>query len=74
MKKFDPEQPAEGLGDIIAKFTHALGIDKLAEEIAHLAGEEDCGCNKRREQLNNLVPFKKQEEDNNDTTEGIENK
>lgn len=68
MKNFDPNKPAEGLGDVIAKITHKLGIAKIAEDIAHLAGEEDCGCNRRREQLNELFPFNKKEED---ATEGI---
>lgn len=61
MKDFDPKKPAEGLGDIIAKITHATGVDKLAEGVAHLVGEKDCGCNKRREALNELVPFKKKQ-------------
>ena len=73
MENFDPNQPAEGLGDLIAKITHKLGIAKIAEDIAHAMGEEDCGCERRREQLNNLVPFKKQEEEKNDGTEGIKN-
>lgn len=71
MSNFDPTKPAEGLGDIVAKATHKLGLDKLAEGLAKLVGEEDCGCDRRRELLNELVPFKKE---NNDTTEGVENK
>ena len=66
MSKFDPNQPAEGLGDLFAKLTHALKIDQLAESVAELVGKEDCGCDRRREQLNELFPFNnknKQEED-----------
>jgi hypothetical protein len=48
---------SKGLGDSIAKLTHALGIDILAEKIAHALGKEDCGCERRREQLNSLVPY-----------------
>ena len=59
---FDPKKPSEGLGDTVAKVTNALGIDKLAEKIAHLAGQEDCGCNRRREKLNELFPYKKEED------------
>jgi len=59
---FDPKKPSEGLGDTVARVTNALGIDKLAEKIAHLAGKEDCGCNRRRERLNELFPYNKEEE------------
>lgn len=58
MKEFDPNKESEGLGDTIAKFTHATGLDKLADSVAKLAGQEDCGCNKRRQIFNNLIPYK----------------
>ncbi len=60
-EEFDPKKPSEGLGDTVAKVTNALGIDKLAERVAQLAGKEDCGCNKRREKLNELFPYNKEE-------------
>lgn len=50
---------SKGLGDTIAKVTHATKLDKLAEKVAEIAGKEDCGCKKRQEQLNNLFPYKK---------------
>lgn len=59
MKDFDPKQKSEGLGDTVAKVTHALGIDKVADKIAKLAGKEDCGCNRRRKKLNEMVSYKK---------------
>ena len=59
MKEFDPKQESEGLGDTIAKFTNATGLDKLADAVAKLAGAEDCGCNRRRKKLNKVVPYKK---------------
>lgn len=37
--------------------TNFLGIDKAAENIAKLAGKADCGCNRRREFLNQLFPY-----------------
>jgi hypothetical protein len=49
---------SKGFGDTIAKVTNALGIDKLAEEVAKSMGKEDCGCNKRREKLNDMFPYK----------------
>lgn len=57
MESFDPNEPSKGLGDTIAKITHALGIDKLAQGVANLLGEEDCGCGRRREVLNNIMPY-----------------
>lgn len=63
MKDFDPKQPSRGLGDSIAKLTHALGIDKLADKVAKTLGEEDCGCEKRQEFLNTLIPYSKPKPD-----------
>jgi hypothetical protein len=45
---------SKGLGDTIEKFTTATGIKKLADKI--LGG---CGCNKRKEKLNEIFPYKK---------------
>ena len=59
MKEFNPKEKSKGLGDTIAKFTNATGIDKLAETLASVAGKEDCGCNKRRKTLNELFPYTK---------------
>lgn len=49
----------KGLGDTIAAFTAVTKLDKVAEKVAKAAGKEDCGCAKRREALNNLVPYTK---------------
>jgi hypothetical protein len=57
MENFDSNTPSRGLGDTIAKFTHATGIDKLVEVTAEVLGIEDCGCNGRRETLNNVFPY-----------------
>jgi len=51
-------QESKGLGDTIAKVTNTLGIDKIAESVAQAMGKEDCGCNKRRQKLNDLFPYK----------------
>ena len=59
MEEFNPKEKSKGLGDTIAKFTNATGIDKLAETLAAAAGKEDCGCNKRRKTLNELFPYTK---------------
>jgi hypothetical protein len=52
---------SKGLGDTIAKVTHAVGLDKVAESVANAVGKEDCGCNKRREKLNQLFPYENNE-------------
>ena len=48
---------SEGLGDTIAKITSATKLDKLAEKIAEVAGAEDCGCQARKEKLNQMFPY-----------------
>jgi hypothetical protein len=55
-------EESKGLGDTIAKVTNVLKLDVLAEKVAHAFGEEDCGCNRRREKLNEMFPYKKKEE------------
>lgn len=57
MNDFNPDTPSQGLGDTIAKITHAVGLDKVADSVAKAMGKEDCGCNKRREALNKLIPY-----------------
>jgi hypothetical protein len=59
MKNKTNKQSSIGLGDTIAKITHFFGIDVLAKKIAKLFGKEDCGCNRRRENLNKIVPYNK---------------
>lgn len=43
---------SKGLGDTIEKITAATGIKKVVEKVAEATGKE-CGCNKRKEVLNN---------------------
>jgi hypothetical protein len=54
-KKRTSKKQSAGLGDTIAKITEATGIDALAKFIAG----EDCGCDKRKELLNKIFPYKK---------------
>jgi hypothetical protein len=54
-------EESKGLGDTIAKITHATGLDVVADKVAKAMGKEDCGCNKRREKLNELFPYKTEE-------------
>jgi hypothetical protein len=41
-----------GIGDTIHRITSATGIKSVVNKISEIAGE-DCGCEKRRERLNN---------------------
>lgn len=65
MRKKNKDKPSEGLGDTVAKITELLNIDKLAQLVAETLNMEDCGCERRREKLNELFPYenKKQKED-----------
>jgi hypothetical protein len=51
-KDWKKSQKAEGLGDVVEKITEATGIKKA---VKWLAGD-DCGCDERKEKLNNLFP------------------
>ena len=44
----------KGLGDVVESITEATGIKKAV----HFIAGEDCGCDKRKEQLNKLFSFK----------------
>jgi len=49
---------SQGLGDTVARITKFLYIDRLVEKIAHLFGKEDCGCERRKDKLNKIIPYK----------------
>ena len=53
------EEESVGLGDTVAKITNTLGLDKVAESVAHAIGKDDCGCAKRKQKLNELFPYNK---------------
>ena len=48
---------SKGLGDSIEKFTKATGIKSLVELSMGAVGKKDCGCNIRKEWLNNKFPY-----------------
>jgi hypothetical protein len=43
---------SKGLGDTIEKITTATGVKNVVEKVSKATGK-DCGCNKRKEILNN---------------------
>jgi len=50
------DQPvrSRGLGDTIAKITHATGIDRAVKAVTG----GGCGCAKRQKLLNEIFPYK----------------
>ena len=50
---------SKGLGDTIEKIKTATGIKSLTQLAMEAAGKKDCGCNKRKEKLNKMFPYKK---------------
>lgn len=48
---------SEGLGDSIEKITQKIGIDKIVKFL----GGEDCGCDNRRDFLNEKFSYKRNE-------------
>jgi len=45
---------SRGLGDTIQKITKATGIEKVVKDIFG----DDCGCDKRRDRLNKMFPYR----------------
>jgi len=50
------EKKSKGLGDTIEKITKATGIKKVVDTVAKATGK-DCGCNNRKDILNNWFPY-----------------
>ena len=53
---------SKGLGDSIEKFTKTTGIKSFTQILIKngvLGSKKDCGCNKRKDQLNKAFPYKK---------------
>ena len=60
--KFNYMEKSKGLGDSIEKFTKATGIKSFTQVLARngiFGKKKDCGCNKRKETLNQKFPYKK---------------
>ena len=55
--KKNHDKSSEGLGDTVEKITKATGIKKV---VKFLAGE-DCGCDERKEKLNEMFRYRKPE-------------
>ena len=47
---------ANGFGDTVEQITEATGIKKVVEAVSAKTGKE-CGCKKRKDALNKLLPY-----------------
>ncbi len=63
-------QRSKGLGDTVAKVMTITGVKAAVETVTKAIGIEDCGCEKRQEALNKLVPYK----NNNDANPEVPSK
>lgn len=52
---------ARGLGDVVQAVATATGIKAGVEALAKATGRE-CGCARRRDKLNQLVPFRREDD------------
>lgn len=52
------KRKAKGLGDTIEQFTEVTGIKAGVDKLAQAIGW-DCGCDARKEKLNQMFPYKK---------------
>lgn len=57
------ENKSKGLGDTVAKVAESLGLNTIAESVAKAMGKSDCGCNKRKQKLNEMFPYKQKEDE-----------
>ncbi len=49
---------SRGFGDTVAKVTKLTGIKSVVDTVSKKMGK-DCGCDKRRDTLNRIIPYKK---------------
>ena len=49
---------SRGIGDTVEKITKATGIKDVVDKVSKITNTP-CGCEKRKERLNNLLPYNK---------------
>ena len=54
-EEFASQKEISGLGDVVEAFTKATGIKAVVDKVSDVLGV-DCGCDERREKINNLLP------------------
>jgi hypothetical protein len=58
-KKHRPR--SRGLGDTVERVLDATGIGPVAKKVITRITGKPCGCDRRRDQLNRLVPYRKRQ-------------
>jgi hypothetical protein len=58
MNRIVKKSKPKGLGDSIERITEATGIKAAVEKISNITGVP-CGCDRRRDALNELFPYDK---------------
>ena len=58
MNRIVKKSKPKGLGDTIESLTTATGIKAVVEKVSEAIGVP-CGCEKRREALNEIFPYDK---------------
>lgn len=51
------KEKSRGFGDTVAKVTKLTGIKSVVDTVSKKMGK-DCGCDKRRDTLNRIIPYK----------------
>lgn len=60
-----------GLGDVVEVVTRKTGVKAAVEAVATRLGR-DCGCKKRKDALNRMVPFRNRRTDDEGTDTPLE--
>jgi len=58
---FKHNPKSRGLGDTVEKITKATGLKSITDLAMNGLGIKDCGCNKRKNWLNEKFPYKNKE-------------
>lgn len=51
------KEKSKGFGDTVAKVTKLTGIQSVVKTVSKKMGK-DCGCDKRRDTLNRMIPYR----------------
>jgi hypothetical protein len=51
--------PDRGLGDTVERALDVAGIGRVAKRLIRALTGKPCGCGRRRERLNHLMPYRK---------------
>lgn len=62
MEENNKNLKSKGLGDTVEKITTATGIKNLVEKVTESLGIKDCGCEARKEWLNEVFPYDNKED------------